>query len=433
MGLKHSNPTRPRRDKEGNFYWARAPYNFTPLPEKVVLAADDLPGHDQYHDSRLTGRIECELETCSPTYIRGVLTPAEYREFGEKRSEELSDNEKQQRAGFFSVDANRQKPVIPGSSLRGMIRNIMEIITFSRMRWVGKEPTFTFRAVAAPATDPLRDPYRKVIGAFNANVRAGYLLKDGDEWKVRPALTPKQVGLPGEEAFLKVKERIIDKNDLPDYIYLDDPRYKPQIHQVQFDIEVKKNARGEYAFISRIAEIGKTKLHHTGCLVCSGNMKEAAKQKKERPSPRRSHAVLLPPDDNCKPLIIREQTLKDYRNGMTAYQREMLQAWSGEHCNDYGCLGDGSPVFFVANGDEVIYLGHSPNFRIPARIFDTDRAAIPTDFIPDELRRGEKPDFTEAIFGWVDDKEGPKKQFAGRLSFSDAQVKQEQNESRIRC
>ena len=429
MGLKHCNPTKPRRDREGISYWARAPYNFIPLPDTVVLGPETLPAHDRYSDQNLTGYIECELETISPTYIRGMLTPSEYEEFGEKKSEELSDSEKQKRAGFFSVESTRQQPTIPGTSIRGMIRNLMEIITYSRLRWVGHLPTFTFRAVAASVNDPLREPYRSVIGPLNANVRAGYLFKEGDEWKIKPALTPQQINLPGEEAFLKAKERMIDANDLPAYIYLNDSKYKPQIHQVNFDVEIKSSSRGEFSFVTRIAAIGKAKLPHTGWLVCSGNMKEAAKQKRDRPSPRRSHVIVLPVDDSAEPLKIRDQTIQDYLDGMSVYQCEMLQAWSGAKCAEYGCLGDGKPVFFIAKGNEVTYLGHSPNFRIPARLFGTERAAVPPDFVPEMLRSGKAPDFTEAVFGWVEDKKnGPDKQYAGRVFFSDAHIKQKEED-----
>jgi hypothetical protein len=89
MSVKHSNPTRPRVDKDGRQHWARAPYNFVPLPEKMIKAREPLP-HDKYDEKGLTGWIECELETCSPTYVRGMLTEAQYNEQGEKKTEELS-------------------------------------------------------------------------------------------------------------------------------------------------------------------------------------------------------------------------------------------------------------------------------------------------------------------------------------------------------
>lgn len=419
MGLKHSNPARPRRDKEGNSYWARAPYNFIPLPETVVLASDDLPGHDQYHDEKLTGHIECELVTCSPTYIRGVLTPSEYKEFGVKRSEDLSDIEKQQCAGFFSVDPNRQKPVIPGSSLRGMIRNIMEIITFSRMRWVGKEPTFTFRAVAAPYNDPLREPYREVVGELGKNVRAGYLVRRGDDWFIKPASTPSDIGLPGNVFFLKVKENNIDSHALPEFIRLDNPNYRPQLHEIRFNVQVKRSASGSLLHVSDVSNRDKSNAQYEGWLVCSGNMKETANRRLNIPTRRSSHTIILMPKEGASEIKICEQAIKDYQSGLTPFQKEMLQDWSKD-CMTMGCLEDSKPVFYVLEGKEVAYFGHSPNFRIPARLNGSTRAAIPPDFIPSSIQHGTDPDMTDALFGWIEDEVGPKKQFAGRVSFSDA-------------
>ena len=60
---KHYNPTRTRRDGS----WAYAPYNFVPLPEKVVLV-DSIPAQDVYTGN--TGYIECSLTTESPLYTR---------------------------------------------------------------------------------------------------------------------------------------------------------------------------------------------------------------------------------------------------------------------------------------------------------------------------------------------------------------------------
>ena len=86
MPLKHTNPTQPGRDRDGYTFWAHAPYNFVPLPERMVRA-EEPPAFDRYGPELLTGRIECELETCAPLYVRGMMTPDEYRAFGEKGSD----------------------------------------------------------------------------------------------------------------------------------------------------------------------------------------------------------------------------------------------------------------------------------------------------------------------------------------------------------
>ena len=71
MNPQHKNPTRKERT-------ATAPYNFVPLPERVI-AFRNQPGSaiaiDQgvYHDNRYTGWIDVELETLSPVYVLSLI------------------------------------------------------------------------------------------------------------------------------------------------------------------------------------------------------------------------------------------------------------------------------------------------------------------------------------------------------------------------
>lgn len=422
MPLKHTNPTQARRDREGRTFLAHAPYNFVPLPERMAPAAE-LPDQDRYGKGLLTGRIECEMETCSPLYVRGMMTPDDYRAFGEKGPDQLTTAEKEKRAPFFSAEGTqvegRSKPVIPGSSLRGMVRTLIEIAGFGRMRWVGKDPTFTFRAVAASRDDPMREPYRQVIGPFGRNVRAGYLVQRGDDWYVQPALSPREIGAAGDEAFLKIKEHNVNSRDLPGLIRLDDPKYRPQVHPVRFEVENRRSQGRDYAAVTQLTTAKGSSLRYEGYLVCSGNMKEASKGREQR-SPRKSHALVLMPSEKARTLKIRPQAIKDYLAGLTDYQKEMLTDWSGKNSAKMGCLGDLKPIFYVAEGNEVVYFGHSPNFRIPARLHGADRAATPPDFVPGELRDDPRPDLADAIFGWVENKDFPKGQRAGRVFFEDA-------------
>lgn len=103
MALKHDNPSKPRFDrKTSHEQWAHAPYNFIPLPDRVVYAQEPLD-HDRYHPAGVSGWIDLNIETCAPTYIRGMLTLAQYREQGQKKPDELTEDEKVQRAGFFAT------------------------------------------------------------------------------------------------------------------------------------------------------------------------------------------------------------------------------------------------------------------------------------------------------------------------------------------
>lgn len=421
MALRHTNPTQKRFDrKSGQFIEARAPYNFVPLPDKVV-PAPPLLDHDAYHRHALTCHLDVELETLSPTYIRGMMTAEEFERLSGKASSELSVDEKEKLARFFEING---KLLIPGSSLRGMLRSIIEIASYGHIRWVASQPTFTFRAVAAPKDDPLAADYQKVIGKFAVNVRAGYLEQKDEKWYVRPAKLPKQ--LPGcqdsKETFLRIREDRIGSRDIPNFFRLSSPNYKPSWHRIRFEARSGRTKFGKAVFVDRIGGEGSG-LSNKGVLVCSGNMAESGKKSDKR-SKRTTHTIILEPDTQAGLIKVSEQAIMDYRNGMTPFQQEELGAWNDGGKKGYGCLADGAPVFYVVEGDEVAYFGHSPNFRIPMRLSGSKRAATPHDFVPLEMRNDQRPGFPDAMFGWVEDKNSdgnsPPGQRAGKVFVGDA-------------
>ena len=109
MALKHTNPTQPRFDRKDKVrVEAVAPYNFVPLPDKMVKA-QSLLDHDRYFldPVAVTGWIDCELETCSPVYIRGMLTEKQFADFGQDGPENLTDEQKRIMATFFQSRTGR--------------------------------------------------------------------------------------------------------------------------------------------------------------------------------------------------------------------------------------------------------------------------------------------------------------------------------------
>ncbi|RIK36171.1 MAG: TIGR03986 family CRISPR-associated RAMP protein, partial [Chloroflexi bacterium] len=427
---RHSDPDRPNRR-------ARAPYNFVPLPEKVARADQDLaslPTHDRYHAGRLTGQIECRLVTQSPLYTRRAVSPQWWARWTEQMDRlHLDDEAKRYYAEFFQVEAD--KPLIPGSSLRGMVRSVLEIIAHGHVRWVADQPAFTFRAVAAARTDPLSQPYDEIIGRFTRNVRAGYLNYDArrDAWSIQPALTPADLRLGGEQSsFLRVKEDDIERNAVRGFRRLNNPNYRPGFYPVRFNVEPM--SRGVRVVQLRSYDERDTARKYAGVLVCSGNMKETTDDK---PSPRKHHALILAPNRNQQPIPIEPEVIRAYKASLTDFQREQLTDWNED--GSFGCLGDGKPVFFVTEAkrdgrgqrqEYVRWFGHTPNFRVPARlqVSGQERASTPLDFVPTALRTGDEPDLVEAIFGWVEDGiTSLKGQRAGRVSFSDARFVAAQN------
>ncbi|MBU1430715.1 TIGR03986 family CRISPR-associated RAMP protein [Myxococcota bacterium] len=146
-----------------------SPYNFVPLSPHVVFPAwapkirHDVPFHDG-----LSGALEVEIEALSPLIIRGA-----------------SDNGGQ--SSDFATDA-AGNPQIPGTSLKGMLRNALEIATFGKLGRVNEH------------VYGLRDlQNRHLYGQFMAEIQdrnptplvnAGWLHReqtdDGERWTIQP-------------------------------------------------------------------------------------------------------------------------------------------------------------------------------------------------------------------------------------------------------
>ena len=86
----------------------RAPYNFIPLSEKVLLpynSIEELPPHDRMDPALKTGEIHVSMVADTPVFV--------------------SDGDKNE-PHFFR--GNNGKYMIPGSTIRGMVRENMQIL-----------------------------------------------------------------------------------------------------------------------------------------------------------------------------------------------------------------------------------------------------------------------------------------------------------------
>ncbi|MBE8949604.1 MAG: TIGR03986 family CRISPR-associated RAMP protein [Quinella sp. 3Q1] len=121
VGFKTSEPPPPKKNsyqpKKNNppqkksSEPATAPYNFVPLPEKVLPAQfDSVEGFREHIGAagNISGEISLDIEALTPLFIGG------------------SDNAK----SFAPVGT----PIIPGSSLRGMFKNIFKVVTCGAFR-----------------------------------------------------------------------------------------------------------------------------------------------------------------------------------------------------------------------------------------------------------------------------------------------------------
>jgi len=107
--------------------YIKAPFNFVPLNEKVFFP-DWAPqiSHDIPFEDGESGTIELELTATTPIFIRNGHTREEAEKF--PKPENFTSFSKVTDGNYF----------IPGTSIKGMIRNVLEIISFGKIDLSGE-------------------------------------------------------------------------------------------------------------------------------------------------------------------------------------------------------------------------------------------------------------------------------------------------------
>ncbi len=332
-------------------HFANAPYNFVPLNTSIVEADPKLP-QDKYYSDRFSGHIDCDLETLTPIYIRDSLTEDEVK----KRIEAKNKSD------FFSpADTVR----IPGSSIRGMIRSLVEIVSWSRFGFF-EDKNLYYRSFADISS--LRDEYKnninpknKETGRSDYKMSAGYLVKEGFEYVIYPAVGK------------------------------------------QFDRISKNDAMGSVQKIGQVySEFNFYRLPDGRCIIVSGSM------------PRKKDWIIYKIDKKPeKKIAISEIDIESYEMDENRSDRvpNLLKL----------CKKDREvPCFYVAwsdkNGKPRVSFGHTGLFRIAYR--KTIGEHLPPSLIEDNHKN--RIDFAHAIFGNI--AKESKDSFSGRVFFEDAKL-----------
>lgn len=387
-----ANPKQPENIE--NDRRARAPYNFVELPEMIVrLDPDCLPDQDRFHtQGRFTGELRCKMTTASPLYVRAGLSPDEF----------LKDPSAKNKPDFFHVTADG-KPVIPGSSMRGLFRSLVEVISFSKVQSVSKDQ-LVYRSVGDTTSHGLKyrermmhedDPTRH---AYSPLMKGGYLHQHGSDWSIQPA---QEIGgatwariRKDDQLFKKLNKWGSAWNAFEIYAEVSRAEYQ----------EVRGGfIRNKYSKVTKASANSQPGLRRMA-LATSGWMPNKG-----------TEAVIYPEDENAKPLVVPDELVEAYIEQISPEQAELL--------GPKGVMVDNQPVFYLVDPKDatrVVFFGHCMMFRLPY-------LKSPFDYIPDKLRDPYDLDLAEAIFGYSkrtekgrDELKGKARSFAGRVSFSDA-------------
>lgn len=166
-----------------------APYNFVPLSRKVFFPDwSQHVSHDLPFADGISGELVCELVTDTPVYVRNG---------GKWEHNDIMTNEEAQ--SFFRVG---EQIMIPGTTLKGILRNVIEIASFGKMNKVddhryGVRDLQNFGLYGKHLTVDLGNRTYKSLSM------AGWLSQDKvtGEWQITPCdyarVDHKELGNPG--------------------------------------------------------------------------------------------------------------------------------------------------------------------------------------------------------------------------------------------
>jgi len=107
----------------------KAPYNFVPVSEKVFFPEwADRVSHDIPFSDAESGVICITITAKSPIFIR--------------------DHENSEEFCHYKTNDGGKEYYIPGSSIKGMVRNVLEIMSFSKMSFID-DKTYAVRDLSS--------------------------------------------------------------------------------------------------------------------------------------------------------------------------------------------------------------------------------------------------------------------------------------------
>lgn len=420
-----------------------APYNFVSLEDKAISAyktIDDLPKHDVIDEKFLSGYIEYEIVSHTPLII------------GDEKKDKNSPD-------IFPFKNCNGDYVIPGNTIRGMVRSNLATLSFSNISDDIMESTFYYRDFG---TGKGKDDYKKSLDIcqrkinnelINApqNMKGGFIYKNRDgSYIIEPikeinehtyfTISEQYLRRAVSKEFLKseagkkisfmyderISELIInrdkykvnkkeDSRDTQKY-KLDSKKYflkdikskcfEPYITEVSFDVKEKRT-------ISRIDKRGVYK--YNGYLMCSSRI-----------DGKLVHYIIPQDRNESKQEIVFD---KDKKSFIDFYIDDLLRTKKFEmkkgnliaknrKYNYYELPNkpgkeNGKPIFY-GEFENQIYMGFTPYLRIPYKYSTCDG-------ISENYRNCEGISYMESLFGFVNKKvENVKYSYKSRLSFEDS-------------
>ncbi len=158
-----------------------APYNFVPFSDTVFSIPDaEAISHDMPFADGISGTIAFEIHADAPLCVGGERTKP-------RKGADPQDAGEVGAVRMFRTPDGEHAYAIPGSSIRGLIRNVVEIATFSRFSFLDdvKHRVRDFNDGRYRDTFVTRLS-KNSRGPFQPNAKAGWLYPEEPNWGLVP-------------------------------------------------------------------------------------------------------------------------------------------------------------------------------------------------------------------------------------------------------
>jgi len=305
----------------------KTPYRFVSLNKKVVYPdwSKDVSFEKPLNNS-LKGEIKVKIKALKPIFVRDT------------------NNEKK----FFNINGEY---FIPGSSFKGMLRNIVEVISYSKMNLENKR--LSYRDLRNPA-------YKK--NAMDVNkIYHGWLINKEGKWVIQ------SLGKINNKKSLRIK-----------YSEL-----KQHIGEKKVEkIKEKKNAYEKY----RVVDNTLIHIPSKGYLVFTGSTGNKSKE-------------FIFTDKIEREYVLRDEVIQLFKEAYYIDNPSLVNIdWKNIWEKRFK-RGEKIPVFFqVNNNGNIKHFGLSMLYKLPYRFALKDLLKKYQDY------KENTPDFAETLFGYVNDK-----------------------------
>jgi CRISPR-associated protein (TIGR03986 family) len=355
-----------------------APFNFVPLNKEVFIPSwkEDV-SHDVPFEDGESGIINIKITAKSPIFIR-----------------DSSDETK-----FCNYQGQH---FIPGSSLKGMVRNVLEIMSFAKM----SNESFDDDTYAVRDLSSAKNFYMQQM---QQEVSAGWLVKKDKKYFIEDCGVPARIhhkqidyafGIDFASHFNSEKFDPQDKDHkTAQHKYNLAGGYHQKIH-VSDTYRSKTNAKYDTREFCTYKADGKE-----GTLVLTGQPTKRQDSGKMGDGKGFEFVFFDSKKEIAVPNDVWENFLFAYFDKRTTEPKESPDwaYWKQKLEN-----GEKVPVFFQKNVNTIAHFGLSYLYKLPYKHSIAD--GIPKEHKTEDL------DLVETIFGYIDKKQ--KKALKGRIQFS---------------